>query len=266
MYTNKTASKRDPQRGLQNGISATERGRAKLVETLCWLYKWHVTVAPLSREFLGTTETNYLAQLERKGLVKSFLAPSLICGRGYMLSGDGVNAAVAALGHELPYSVHPASVSHVLLKHNMAVQRVCIEPHRQGHIVTPGRFLTSARDGKIPDALIANGDEIYAVEVELSGKWSNELEQALNAHLKSLREETWQKVAYVSNSQKLLERYKKRLEFPIADWWQTNLSDGSKRWIKGEPREITDEERAKFIWSHQPNLLKGFEMIKHSAS
>lgn len=261
MYTDKTATKRDPQRGLQNGISAKERGRAKLVETLSWLYKWHVSVAPLSREFLGTTETNYLAQLERKGLVKSFLAPTLICGRAYMLTVDGVNAAAAALGQELPYSVHPSSVSHSLLKHNLAVQRVCIEFHKRNLTVTPGRFLTSTRDGKIPDALIANGDEVYALEVELSGKWSDELEQTLQAHLKSLSEQKWQRVVYVSNSQKLLDRYKKQLTFPISDWWQTNLSDGSKRWIKGEPREITDEERAKFIWSHQPNLLKGFEMI-----
>jgi hypothetical protein len=251
---------RNPKRGLESGVSPRERGRQKLVEMLCWIYKWYVTATPIAREFIGTTETNYLQQLERKGLVKSFNAPSLLCGRGYLLTQDGVNAAATALGKELPYSLHPSNISHSLLKHNLTTQRVCIAAHKAGHDVTPSRFLNAGRDGKIPDALIEIDGVFHALEIELSGKWSDELEQSLLAHLKAVSSGEWHRVAYVSNTQSLLDRYKNRLSFPIPDWWQSVQNDGSRRWIRGEARSVTDDERRCFSWTHAPELLKGFEM------
>lgn len=254
-------TKRNPQSRLPIGLSPKERGRAKLVDMLCWIYKWHITATPLAREFLGTTETNFLQQLEKKGLVKSFAAPTLICGRGYMLTPDGVNAAASALGNELRYSCHPSSVSHSLLKHNLATQRACMSAHKAGYGVTPGRFLSAGTDRKIPDAIIGGNGVLQAVEVELTGKYNEELEQSLIVQLNSLASGDWQKVMYVSNSQTLLNRYKKQLNFPFPDWWQSVQNDNSKRWMRGQSREVSDNEKSCFSWNLAPALLKGFEMI-----
>lgn len=262
MNTNHTQVIRNPQAHLPTGQSPRERGRQKLSQILRHLYEWHTTVEPLAREVLGTTETGYLRELEKKGFVKSFPAPTLTCGRAFMLSADGVNAAAASLGKELPYSVHPASVSHSLLKHNLAVQRFANEANRLGHQITPGRFLSATKNGKIPDAMLKAKDTeaLYAVELELTGKWSDELEQSLNAHLNAILRGDWSGVIYVSNSEVLLDRYAARLEAPIADWFQSSMSDGSQRWMRGASRDVSDDERARFHWKHMPNVLKGLEM------
>lgn len=261
MTSEKTITKRNPRRNLPVGQSPRERGRQKLVGVLCWLYQWHTTVSPLICELLGTTERTYLVELERKGYVKSFPAPSLICGRGFMLTSDGVNAAMTALGKQLPYTIHPGSVSHANLKHNLAIQRHAIKTHRKGFNVTPGRFLSAHQGGKIPDALIHVPHGILALEVELSPKWSAELEQALHGHLNALVHGDWQGVIYLSNSEVLLENYKQRLTFPIPDWWQSTMTDGSTRWMRGSDRVVSEELREKFSWEFNPGLLKDFERI-----
>ncbi len=264
MQTTNNVPKRNPRGNLPAGMSPKERGRKKLCDVLQLLYQWHVTAAPLVQQFLGTSESTYLAELERKELVKHFNAPTLLCGRAYILTADGVNAAATALGAELPYSTHTSSVSHSLLKHDLAVQRFGILAQLAGHRVTPGRFLSAEKKGKIPDALVhpRDTDRTYALEIELSGKWNDELEQTLNAHLVSLSSGKWHGVFYVSNSDALLRRYTERLKTPIQDWWQSAQADGTMRWTRGAPRLATDEERAKFEWKHLPELLKGFEQIK----
>jgi len=264
MKTPETVSKRNPRGSLPSGTTPKDRGRQKLCNVLQLIYQWHVTAAPLVQQFLGTTESTYLTELEKKGLVKHLKAPTLLCGRAYMLTSEGVNAAATELGAELPYSVHPSSVSHSLLKHDLAVQRYGILAQRAGHRVTSGRFLSAEKKGKIPDALVypMGTDQTYALELELSGKWNAELEQTLNSHLASLTDGRWQKVLYVSNSEVLLQRYAERLNSPIHDWWQSVRPDGMLRWTRGLPRLVTDGERAAFAWQHMPALLKGFEQTR----
>ena len=256
-------SSRNPRNNLPAGMTPKQRSTAKIRAVLALMYGWHTTAKPLVKEVLNTTETTYLAQLEKKGLVKRVNAPSLLCGGVYMLTPEGVNAAATIRGEELPYSVHPASISHSLLKHNHAAQRIAIMIERGGNRVTPGRLLSAERGGKIPDALIHRHDtgETIALELELTGKWGDELEQTLNALLRAMAEGKWQRVLYASNSETLLKRYEERLKHPIDDWWQTVLADGSSRWIRGTSRIVSDAERAQFSWLHKPDLLKGFEQI-----
>ncbi len=250
---------RNPRNNLPAGQSPQERGRQKLATVLMWLYSWHTTVSPLVTELIATTETTYLRELEKKGYVKSFPAPRLLCGRAYMLTRDGVNAAASALGKELPYSTHPSSVSHSLLKHNLAVQRFAIDAYHKGFQVDPCQK-SAERNGKIPDAFIETANGRFAVEIELEGKWHSELEQALNRHVNAISRGEWLGVVYVSNSTRLLRRYKKQLEAPIPDWWQP-ISTGAVKWIRGEPRPIELEMRENFYWMHTPELLKKFEQI-----
>jgi len=232
----------------------------KLIMVLVWMYQWRTTVSPLVTALLGTTETTYLRELEKKGYVTSFRAPRLLCGRAYMLTRDGVNAAASALGRELRYSVHPSSVSHTNLKHDLATQRFAIDALRQGLKATPCRDAAPI-NGKIPDAFIEVENHKYAVEIELEGKWDDELEQSLNGHLKAISRGDWTDVLYVSNSNVLLKRYEKKLESPIPDWFQTT-STIPKLWIRGDSQIVDDEMRAKFRWKLAPDILKDFEQVK----
>lgn len=257
-----TPSKRNPRANVPSGLSPRARSDQKVCSVLALIYNWHVTAAPLVQEHLGTSETNYLVELEKKGLVRHFNCPTLLCGRAYMLTADGLNAAAVATGIERRYSLHPASVSHTLLKHNLAAQRAGIRLAKEGHRVESGRQLSVTIGGKIPDALIYPKDsgKTVAMELELTDKWGDELEQALNAHLVALNNGEWSGVYYASNDQKLLENYKKRLEKPIRDWWQSQ-SDDRPKWMSGEQREVSDKQQAKFVWHHVPDLLRGFERI-----
>lgn len=256
-------STRNPRNNLPSDTAPKERSIAKVRVVVSLMYGWHTTAKPLVKEVLSTSETAYLSELERKGLVKRVNAPSLLCGCVYMLTAEGVSAAATVRGEELPYSVNPASISHSLLKHNLAAQRIAIMAEANGHKVTPGRLLSAERGGKIPDALIHRQDtgETIALELELTGKWGDELEQTLNALLLAMTEGKWQRVLYTSNSEALLRRYEERLKKPIHDWWQTVLADGSSRWMRGPSRIVSDEERGRFSWLHKQDLLKGFEQI-----
>lgn len=260
--SSKTDNKRNPRASMKGNQSPLARGREKLIATLTWLYCWHATAGPIVRELLGTTQTNYLSELEKKGYVRSLNAPTLLCGRAYILTKDGVNAAAAALGRELQYSVHPSSVAHATLKHDLCVQRACLNVHKRGLTVAPARFLSADNDGKIPDAIVTGpAGERIAVEIELSGKWSRELEQTLASHLRALANGQWEKVVYVSNSQAILERYQNRLKLEIPEWYKAQNPHTHERWIRGEPRAVSDAERECFMWQHAPQLLKGFEVL-----
>lgn len=261
MDAKNTTTTRNPRKNLPAGQTPKQRAMEKLILVLVWIYEWHTTVSPLITALLGTTETTYLRELEKKGYVTSFRAPRLLCGRAYMLTRDGVNAAASALGRELRYSVHPASVSHTNLKHDLSAQRFAIEAYRHGGLkVAPCRD-SVAINGKIPDAFIEVENHRYAVEIELEGKWDDELEQTFNGHLKAISREDWTDVLYVSNSNTLLKRYEERLKSPIPNWWQST-SSGPKHWMRGEPQIVDNEMRAKFRWKHAPDLLKDFEQIK----
>ena len=255
-----TPAIRNPRSHLLPGQTPKRRAMEKLTMVLVWIYEWHTTVSPLITALLGTTETTYLRELEKKGYITSFRAPSLLCGRAYMLTRDGVNAAASVLGKELRYSIHPSSVSHSLLKHNLSAQRFAIEARRQGLKAVPCRDSTPI-NGKIPDAFIEVQSSRFAIEIELSRKWDSELEQALNGHISAISRGDWAGVIYVSNSATLLKGYEERLESPIPDWWQST-SHGPKLWMRGDPQVVEDEMRAKFRWRHMPDLLKDFEQVK----
>jgi hypothetical protein len=261
MDIKKVASEtRNPRRSLLPGQTPKQRAMEKLIMVLVWMYEWRTTISPLVTALLGTTETTYLRELEKKGYVTSFRAPRLLCGRAYMLTRDGVNAAASALGKELRYSVHPSSVSHVNLKHDLAVQRYAINALVKGYKVIPCRDSASINK-KIPDAFVEVKNGRFAVEIELEGKWGDELEQTLNSHLKAILSGDWAGVFYVSNSNTLLKRYEERLKSPIPDWWQTTSSI-PKLWIRGDAQTLEEHMRARFLWAYVPNLLKDFEQIK----
>ena len=251
---------RNPRRYLQPGQSPHQRALEKFIIVLVWIYQWHITISPLIQDLLGTTETTFLRELEKKGYVKSFPAPRLVSGTGYMLTKDGVNIAAGLLEEELQYSTHPASVSHANLKHDLSVQRFAIICKQKGFDVSRCRDSASINE-KIPDAYLQTGERKYAVEIELTGKWDRELEQSLNGHLKAIEKAKWTDVLYVSNSKSILNRYEERLKSPIPDWFQS-MSHGQRRWIRGDSQTLDEQTLAKFRFFRVPNLLKGFEQVK----
>ena len=260
MQTQLNNLKRNPRAHLADGVTPIQRARQKRDLILEWIYAWHTTAAPIVAGLLGTTESNYLKELERQGYLTSFAAPTLLCGRAYLLTRDGVNYAAASLGIELPYSIYPSSVSHALLKHNLAAQRACLPAHADGAKIIPGRLLAAASGHKVPDALLERNGSAYALELELSGKWGDELEQTLCRLIEHMP--NWKGVIYVSNSKALLDRYEARLNLPIAKWWVHKEVGRPNKWCSGMAEKISPDVRAKFIFRCDTDLLKGFERLK----
>lgn len=263
-------SKKGPRDGL-GSRSPHERGAEKLREVMQWLYLWHKTSSAAVQSLLGTTQRDYLARLEKRGLVQSVAAPGLPIGRVWMLTADGVAVAMAMAGEIYPYDTSPSSIDYRDLRHDLAVQRVVqgfirrqrpAEGSRLDRVV-PERLLGADRAGqKRPDALVVYriGDEAFqyeeahAIEVEITPKKGRELDQALFAAAQMVEREEVCAVEYHSHSKALLDGYRAVLGRPLNVWVK---NERAKRWEIGRQWHAPFPTADAFEWHHEPALLHG---------
>lgn len=227
--------------------------------------KWHYSSSAIVRELLGTTETNYLPQLLKKRYVRAVPAPSLLCGKIWMLSQDGLAAATQAAGIEISYDLRPESISHANVKHTLAAQRAILGLRAQNivHEFHPERLIgrPDLRGQKRPDVECVNVERNVkiAVEVELSPKFGRELDMSLIAIVEGLRLQIFDCAIYVSPHQATLDRYRQAINVDIPEWWKPETPN---KWIRSN-RSITlsDTERSRIYFVHRPDLLLGLEQL-----
>lgn len=263
-----------PSRGPRFGLgsqSPRDRGAEKFRLVMEWMYLWHKTSGPIVQSLLGTTQRDYLARLEKRGLVQSVVAPGLPIGRVWMLTSDGVAVGMEATGEIHPYDIAPSSIDYRDLRHDLVVQRVVRDFVRQQRPVegktlarvVPERLLGADRAGqKRPDALVVyriteegfQYEESHAIEVELTPKKGRELDQALLAAAQMIEREEVCSVEYFSHSKALLEGYRSVLARPLNVWVK---NERAKRWEVDRSWQVPFLTADAFEWRHEPGLLQG---------
>jgi hypothetical protein len=262
--------KRNPRAGLFLS-TPQERGNEKFHMVIRWLYEWHVTSGAVVQSLLGTSQRDYMSRLEKRGYVQSVAAPGLPIGRVWMLTADGVAAAIPCCSTIHAYDMSPSSIDYKTLRHDLAVQGVVVEFMRkirmqgvhQGVRAVPERLLGADKLGKKrPDALVVvrrsidefSFDETHAIEVELTPKKGRELDEALYAAAQLIENESACAVEYFSHSKALLENYRAVLSRPLNVWAKNAKA---KRWEVASrwhaPPHVVDG----FEWHFDSSLLKG---------
>ena len=266
-------SSRNPQSNL-HGQTPRERGLRKLSLALRWALKFHVTHPTIIDQLLArmllprvpgqpareTLDPRFLHELTKKGYFRRFHASTLVGGAAYMLTSKGRDAGLEALGRDIPYDLHPSSVHRATLKHLLAVQRVCARYLLEIDEVTPERLM-KWEGARRPDALITRNGQPVAIEVELSGKYKEELEQSLYSHAEAIRNGLCVGVLYASNSKSMLTRYQERLAAPMHAWHPYDEYGKPRTWIKGDDVvHLSPEIRQQFRFQDIPTLLRGFQV------
>jgi hypothetical protein len=264
--------RRNPQAHLL-GQTPRQRGLEKFSLALRWGLKSHVTHPSIIDQLLvrmwqlrhpdeparKTVDPRYLLELVRKGYFKAIHAPTLVAGAAYLLTSMGRDAALEAAGVDVPYETHPGSVHHSRLKHDLAVQRVCIRHLCDIDEITPERLMTWSGNRR-PDALLTRNGKRVAIEAEISGKWKEELEQSLFSHAEALRQGVCDGVWYASNSKPLLDRYQRRLRDPMFPWHPYDEYGKPRTWTRGADAIVLPLEiQERFRFGHQRDLLRGFQ-------
>lgn len=146
------------------------------------------------------------------------------------------------------YDVDPASISHRLLKHNLAVQQAIMAiPGMRDFILESAMGEQDTLDGKRPDALVeleAYPGQYVALEIELTEKRGRDLDQAIWRNVQALERGKYLCIIYVTDQQCIADNYQDAMEYYIDRWqkgrngkWERTgetfvLPDNIKSWIR----------------------------------
>jgi len=255
---------------IAGGTSPRDRGLEKATLALQWIYVWGWTSSTVLGYVTNTARGTVLAaRLEANGWIRR--APIRITSYYHIAPSDvltitdaGVAELTALLG-ELPRTTRSAWTDRVPKKdiiHDHWVQQLTLA--YQGRI--PGANLDQAiiqehglvkdfytplhpdlgtAEGKRPDTVWVMEDEcLLAIELELSPKWSRELDQFVSGHLELQRREHNPIYALVTffTSADTAKRYRQAM-LPGAQV-QPWLWDGQyRKWSPAmvTPRDIVDD-------------------------
>lgn len=224
------------------GKTTRELGVERERKAVAWIYRWGWTSPKILQEHCGDNRNGLVSRLEKKGLlVKTKTAARLglphlpvfiltLTDLGVMLAERDLTSAEQLVRYE----IDPFRVNQKNLTHDHVMQAATSNAVKAGRIAefkTPQELAQlSELNIKQPDCVWIAGQSKIGIEVELTGKWDRALDQFVRACLLALapgKENSpprLNKILLVSDSQALLERYKK------------NFQPGSKysRWIKNE--------------------------------
>ena len=244
------------------GQSPQERGREKAELALGWLALFHKSSPGIIRQVVGVASSGYSAKLVRSGLAKDITAPTIRSGKAVMLTADGLNIAEKLYPEHLgQYNVDPSSVSHSTLKHDLAVQlgMIALIDRLNVRSILPERLIPGHVQGeKRPDALFwledTSDDLPLAFELELTGKKpGRERDMALAAVVRALREDRYEMVIYMTDSQAIIDAYRKVLAETIPLWTKNRRSG---KWeLTGATIRATEDVLSRIEWICRPRLL-----------
>lgn len=213
---------------------AKRRADEKKDTILKWLYQYNVSTQRLMAALLNVDERGqyqFFTRLRKSKFVDTTQHEALGREQLYRLTNDGMAEAARIHGYALS---RPAHISHQVLMHDLTVQaavirRLEIPVGEAGEIarlidyVSERNFISEGKDGasahgKKPDALLIYPNYKIALELELSHKNNSRIYYNFLNHLKNIRDEHYNAVAYVFSSQKLRDLYEQKFlqpEWPV---------------------------------------------------
>lgn len=211
---------------LQDGVGPRVRGLEKDRSALAWVYRWGWSSASVIDAYASPGRRGVAARLIKRKLLEPHECEAAggikgVPARALTLTQDGVAEVEAFLSAEeiMPY---PRDGSRLIkkhqIRHDLLVQRYTVIKLQSDNITafqTPRELAEFATSGdKYPDAIWTfNDGKKIAVELELTAKKGRELDQALLALLRSVKDDgPYDLAVYLSHSPGLLQRYRNALK------------------------------------------------------
>lgn len=156
------------------------------------------------------------------------------------------------------YDVDPASISHRLIQHNLAVQQAIMAiPGMRDYIVESMIDEKDVVDRKRPDALVeleACPGQYAALEIELTEKRGRDLDQAIWRNVQALEQGKYLCIIYVTNQPCIAKNYREAMDYCIDQW----RKDGNGKWLRtGQTFVVPDHIKSLIRFLCTDKLLKG---------
>lgn len=210
---------------LQSGYSAKEVAQAKRIEALSWLYRWGWSAPTVLDTVVGVHRGSMGSKLEKLGLVRRHKGESGGVLRDVpacclTLTKAGEAELTRTFSSEAQFRIYRGNIPWHQLRHDFIVQRLVAEAysdHTLGGYRTERELRGSAAKtgfaDKVPDAALMYRDgSITYIEVELTAKQRRELDTFVAKTLATLTGNPKARVRVLSDSQGLLELYRKRFQ------------------------------------------------------
>jgi hypothetical protein len=228
--------------------SPRERGNAKILEALRWIYRWGWSSASLVELVAHDNRNGLTGRLVKQGLVtKTLIAAGglrNIPAHILVLTDAGIAFVEKHIEDEselLPYKTNPLHVSVATLRHDMLAQSITAKAYLSGTInsfQTPCELLKTAPPQlgiKQPDAVWKNDKVKIALEVELTAKWARALDQFVGAYIAALTPAAPEPAKYdvvflYSDSAAILSRYHRAFSpgTTVGVW----AKNDSRHWVQ----------------------------------
>ena len=251
------------------GKSPRTEGVKRAEEALLWVYRWGWTTPTLLELALRSSGRSGIGnRLIKSGLLVRTPTPSGGINSTpsciLTLSRVGLELATALATTLLPYELNPHRIKPSTIHHGETVQRLtAIKLSTWNYGMSADSYLTEkelsigrGKGEKIPDVLweVTFEDQLkpnvkVAVEVELSAKWTNELDTFVYLSLRQLKDNDCDAIEIYSTSRALLLRYYKAfLPGQLLQTW-TKEPGKTGRWVKGGTVKIPDraDNQIRFI-------------------
>lgn len=156
------------------------------------------------------------------------------------------------------YDLDPASISHRLIRHNLAVQQAILTvPRVRSYIIESAMGEQDTLDGKRPDALVeleAYPGQYVALEIELTEKRGRDLDQTIWRNVQALEQGKYLCIIYVTNQPCIADNYREAMDYYIDQW----RKDGSGKWFRnGETFVVPEHIKSSIRFLCTPKLLRG---------
>lgn len=220
--------KRTPDvRQYLNGESPRARGQAKLDRALDWLYRWGFSSATLLRDVSGQQANGFARRLIEHGFAQE---TRTLSGqpRSYLtLTRLGLAECERKALTLYPYpEADPYRVNQQTMRHYLIAQRATLNSMAQGLITgyeTERQFAhADVRGQKRPDVVWLSGEARWGIEVELTAKWSRQLDEFVLNICRAIASGRYTRFFVLTDSPAIQTRYQNALRAETVPEWLKN--------------------------------------------
>jgi DNA-binding MarR family transcriptional regulator len=219
-----------------NETSDLKKGRARLLTSLEWIYRWRYTTPDIIKSLLQINNNHHyklIAGWEEKGFIRKIKTAHLrfrniliITNRGSEFLQAYSNAVIISPLIDKT-KIRISGMQHCLAIQSFSLSMILPETEFE----TEHELRLSQKPGtKVPDFLVYDENKLKtAIEIELSAKSNEQTEIAFSHALEGLKENKFDNLIYASSSRAILRKYEKlSKKKEIGIWFR---SQESKRWF-----------------------------------
>ena len=225
----------------------TPRAKGILNERIVadWLYRWQYSSAALIQARLRKQASGWASLAVKRKLLRSIENESGNPAKLFLLAPRGLELAECHASQLLDYENDTSRINMSLVRHNLLSQSLTSNALTKGHILD---FLSERQLWVADRKLIKRPDAVWvmpsgirlALEVELSGKFGQRLDEFVGAIVDSLERDPdrrqFDQVLVVTYSKAICERY--RAAFAAGAPLRTWFKDARGRWAVQRQVEV----------------------------